>query len=195
MASTSSNIEKEKEKRTYVIQERTCHNLWHLCCSTLDLSEVTWSKPQSDHSQGKRRRQSVVFESQVDQPASNAARVVVQHHKTERSATNPNAQTTHNGGAKGLGRGPKQCQCALAGPRRRREISLKSYYLSLTLPLADAGIVETVPSLWPSPFLFLLDHAGTLRTVPRTRSRLGLDIQITHDTMDSVCFVCYTGGT
>ena len=118
--------------------------------------------------------------------------VASSHHKTEGSAANPNAQptqTTHKGGgAKGLGGGPpKQCQCALAGPRRRREISLKSYYISMTLPLGGcrdrgyrprSGGQARPLSCSCSPMRERCAQFLALGQV------LGLDVQITHDTKD-----------
>ncbi|KAL2137106.1 hypothetical protein VTI74DRAFT_8738 [Chaetomium olivicolor] len=40
---------------------------------------------------------------------------------------------------------PGTCQCTLTRPTWRREISLKSYYIPMTIPLADAGIFVAAP--------------------------------------------------
>lgn len=40
---------------------------------------------------------------------------------------------------------PKVCQCMPRAPTWRREISLKSYYIPMTIPLADAGIFAGAP--------------------------------------------------
>ena len=155
--------------------------------------------------EGKRRRQSVVFESSPMESSRQATQrtcVVcgITRPKVPRRTPTPRQPTR---GGQGLGRrGPKQCQCALAGPRRRREISLKSYYISMTLPLGGCRDRGYRPRSGGQALFLFLPARSTMRERCAQFLALGQvsvwTDRLHNDTVDSAswfCFVLHRQGT